>query len=247
MALRLHLAGALSNGVTREEIIDIFIQLSVYSGFPAALNAFSVARSVLALGVQPLQVDIPTPVVTENRTDRLERGKALLAKSSAASGSGDAVVRSFDDIALDLWRMIVEHSYGEIFSRKGFLDRISRAAAIAHFEHEDLIQYVLHIWSARWSATAAVAYQCSKGPCADIRHSGTRSTGSDVLFGKAIANAVLYSFSVHRARFEPKLCVQISLKSGLLAKRTVSFRPNAVIPEWLRTGRSCCEGGIEVS
>jgi 4-carboxymuconolactone decarboxylase len=131
-ALRLHLAGALANGVTREEIIELLIQLSVYRGFPAALNAFSVARSVFALGVQPLQVDIPAPVDTESRTDRLERGKALLAKSSAASG--DAVVRSFDDIAPDLGRMIVEHSYGEVFSRKGIdlkTRELSACAALA--------------------------------------------------------------------------------------------------------------------
>lgn len=131
-ALRLHLAGALANGVTREEVIELLIQLSVYRGFPAALNAVTVARSVFALGAQPLQIDLPTPIDKESRTDRLERGKALLAKSSAASG--DAVVRSFDDIAPDLGRMIVEHSYGEIFSRRGIdlkTRELSACAALA--------------------------------------------------------------------------------------------------------------------
>ncbi len=70
-ALRLHLAGALANGVMREEIIELLIQLSVYRGFPSALNAFSIARNVFALGVLPLKVDIPTPVDTESRSDRL--------------------------------------------------------------------------------------------------------------------------------------------------------------------------------
>ncbi|MER8509373.1 carboxymuconolactone decarboxylase family protein [Mesorhizobium sp. M0894] len=74
-ALRLHLAGAIANGVTREEIIELLIQLSVYRGFPSALNAFSVARSVFALGVQTLQVDIPAPVDTESRSDQLKRGE----------------------------------------------------------------------------------------------------------------------------------------------------------------------------
>ena len=131
-ALRLHLAGALANGVTREEIIELLIQLSVYRGFPAALNAFSVARSVFALGIQPLQIDIPAPIDKESRSDRLEREKALLAKSSAASG--DAVIRSFDDIAPDLGRMIVEHSYGEVFSRDGIdlkTRELSACAALA--------------------------------------------------------------------------------------------------------------------
>ena len=131
-ALRLHLSGAIANGVTREEIIELLIQLSVYRGFPSALNAFSIARSVFALGVQPFQLDIPAHIDTESRSDRLERGKALLAKSSAASG--DAVVRSFDDIAPDLGRMIVEHAYGEVFSRDGIdlkTRELSACAALA--------------------------------------------------------------------------------------------------------------------
>ncbi|PWU70748.1 carboxymuconolactone decarboxylase [Ochrobactrum sp. POC9] len=128
-ALRLHLAGALANGVTREEIIELLIQLSVYRGFPSALNAFSVAGSLFALGVPPLRVDIPAPVEMESSSDRLERGKALLAKSSAASG--DAVVRSFDDIAPDLGRMIVEHAYGEVFSRNGIDPKTRELSACA--------------------------------------------------------------------------------------------------------------------
>jgi len=46
--LRLHLRGALTNGVTREEIREVFIQTAVYCGVPAALEAFRVAREVFA-------------------------------------------------------------------------------------------------------------------------------------------------------------------------------------------------------
>lgn len=46
--LRLHVAGALRNGVTREEIREIFMQVAVYAGVPAGVDAFRVAREVLA-------------------------------------------------------------------------------------------------------------------------------------------------------------------------------------------------------
>ncbi|MBR1271242.1 carboxymuconolactone decarboxylase family protein [Bradyrhizobium sp. AUGA SZCCT0222] len=121
--LRLHIAGALAHGVTREEIIEVLIQLSVYRGFPSALNAFSVAKTVFAAGSQGMGADIALPIETQSRTDRLQRGRATLAKTSGSSA--DAVVRSFDDVAPDLGRMIVEHSYGEIFSRSG-IDMKSR-------------------------------------------------------------------------------------------------------------------------
>ncbi len=122
-ALRLHLAGALAHGVTREEIIEVLIQLSVYRGFPAALNAFAVAKDIFAARPPTIGANVPPPAVVESRADRLERGRATLAKTSGSSG--DAVVRSFDDVAPDLGRMIVEHSYGEVFSRSG-IDMKSR-------------------------------------------------------------------------------------------------------------------------
>jgi hypothetical protein len=41
-----HIHGALNVGVSRQEIIEIIIQMAVYAGFPAALNAMYVAKEV---------------------------------------------------------------------------------------------------------------------------------------------------------------------------------------------------------
>jgi 4-carboxymuconolactone decarboxylase len=46
--LKLHLRGALRNGCKRAEIEDTLIQLAVYAGIPAAVEAFRTAREVLA-------------------------------------------------------------------------------------------------------------------------------------------------------------------------------------------------------
>lgn len=46
--LKLHLRGALTNGVTREEIREVLIQTAVYCGVPAALEGFRMAREVFA-------------------------------------------------------------------------------------------------------------------------------------------------------------------------------------------------------
>ena len=46
--LKLHLRGALRNGVTREEIRECLLQSAVYCGAPAALDAFRTAREVFA-------------------------------------------------------------------------------------------------------------------------------------------------------------------------------------------------------
>ncbi len=46
--LRLHLRGALNNGVTRDEIKEVMMQSAIYCGVPAANSAFHVAREVFA-------------------------------------------------------------------------------------------------------------------------------------------------------------------------------------------------------
>jgi 4-carboxymuconolactone decarboxylase len=46
--LRVHVAGALRNGCTPEEIREVLLQVAVYCGVPAGVDAFRVAREVLA-------------------------------------------------------------------------------------------------------------------------------------------------------------------------------------------------------
>ena len=44
--LKLHIRGAINNGVTQEEMREIFLQAAVYCGAPAGLDSFKVAQSV---------------------------------------------------------------------------------------------------------------------------------------------------------------------------------------------------------
>ena len=46
--LALHVRGALRNGLTEEEIKEVFLQGAIYCGVPAARAAFAVAQPVLA-------------------------------------------------------------------------------------------------------------------------------------------------------------------------------------------------------
>jgi 4-carboxymuconolactone decarboxylase len=45
--LRVHLRGALGNGVTVAEIQEVLLQAGVYCGMPAALDAFRIAGAVI--------------------------------------------------------------------------------------------------------------------------------------------------------------------------------------------------------
>jgi 4-carboxymuconolactone decarboxylase len=44
--LQVHIHGALNVGCTREEVIEVIMQMAVYAGFPAALNGIFAAKEV---------------------------------------------------------------------------------------------------------------------------------------------------------------------------------------------------------
>ncbi len=44
--LKLHVRGALNNGLTQAEIMEVFLQTAIYCGMPAALDSFRAAREV---------------------------------------------------------------------------------------------------------------------------------------------------------------------------------------------------------
>ena len=46
--LKLHVRGALNNGVSKAEITEVFLQVAVYCGVPAAIESFRLAKEVFA-------------------------------------------------------------------------------------------------------------------------------------------------------------------------------------------------------
>ncbi len=46
--LKLHVKGAVRNGLKREEIMETLLQVAIYAGVPAAVDSFRIAREALA-------------------------------------------------------------------------------------------------------------------------------------------------------------------------------------------------------
>jgi len=51
--LKVHIGAALHVGCTREEILEVIMQMAVYAGFPAALNGLFVAKEAFAEHSEP--------------------------------------------------------------------------------------------------------------------------------------------------------------------------------------------------
>ena len=46
--LKVHVRGALNNGLTREEIREVLLQVGIYGGIPAAVDSFRIANEAFA-------------------------------------------------------------------------------------------------------------------------------------------------------------------------------------------------------
>jgi 4-carboxymuconolactone decarboxylase len=46
--LEVHIHGALNVGCTRQEVVEVILQMAVYAGFPAAINGMHAAKRVFA-------------------------------------------------------------------------------------------------------------------------------------------------------------------------------------------------------
>lgn len=46
--LKVHIHGALNVGCTRDEVVEVMMQMAVYAGFPAALNGLFAAKEVFS-------------------------------------------------------------------------------------------------------------------------------------------------------------------------------------------------------
>lgn len=68
--LRVHVHAALHVGCTPEQIVEVVMQMSVYAGFPAALNGLAAVREVFAeAGIAlPLRADAAANYIAANAT-----------------------------------------------------------------------------------------------------------------------------------------------------------------------------------
>jgi 4-carboxymuconolactone decarboxylase len=46
--LQAHVRGAITNGVTPEEIAEVLLQVAIYAGVPAAVDSFRIANEILS-------------------------------------------------------------------------------------------------------------------------------------------------------------------------------------------------------
>ncbi|MBI4814561.1 MAG: carboxymuconolactone decarboxylase family protein [Methanobacterium sp.] len=122
--LKVHIHGALNVGVSTEELVEVILQMSSYSGFPSAINGINILKEVL----QEKKIDFQ-PVPEKQEGDRFTRGAEWLSRLD--ENQVEVLKENFRDIAPDLTEFVVGFGYGDIYSRKNLNPKLRQIATIA--------------------------------------------------------------------------------------------------------------------
>jgi 4-carboxymuconolactone decarboxylase len=134
-SVQAHVEGALRAGATETEIKELLLQMTVYVGYPKTLAAVAVAQQVFTdLKQRGTPAATPQPELESRRqaeSNEVRYRRGLEALNQISKASGEAVVKSFEDIAPDLGRYILEFSYGDVFSRPNLDLKTRELATVA--------------------------------------------------------------------------------------------------------------------
>lgn len=122
--LNVHINGALNVGCSVEEILEVIIQMSSYSGFPGSLNAINVLKEV----IKDRKITFE-PVKEDKNGDRFSIGLEML--SQLEKNQMQILKENLDDIAPDMVEYIIAYGYGDVYSRKNLSLKMRQIATIA--------------------------------------------------------------------------------------------------------------------
>lgn len=134
-SVQAHVEGALRAGATEIEIKELMLQMTVYAGYPKTATAVSAAQEMLSdLKKRGVPAATPQPELESRRqaeSNEVRYQRGLEALNQISKASGETVVNSFEDIAPDLGRYILEFSYGDVFSRPNLDLKTRELATVA--------------------------------------------------------------------------------------------------------------------
>lgn len=122
--LNVHINGALNVGCSVEEILEVIIQMSSYSGFPGSLNAINVLKEV----IKDRKITFE-PVKEDKNGDRFSIGLEML--SQLEKNQVQILKENLDNIAPDMVEYIIAYGYGDVYSRKNLSLKMRQISTIA--------------------------------------------------------------------------------------------------------------------
>lgn len=128
--LKVHINGALNVGCTINEVKEIILQMSGYSGFPTCINAINALKDVLnereEQGIKDCIGDEPTNGIPP--IERYEVGAKEL--SELDNKQVELLENTYNEFSPDLVKLVI-HSYADIIGRNNLNKKYRQIATIA--------------------------------------------------------------------------------------------------------------------
>ncbi|MCD8166088.1 MAG: carboxymuconolactone decarboxylase family protein [Bacteroides sp.] len=128
--LKVHLNGALNSGCSINEVKEIILQMSVYTGFPRSINAMNAFKEVLHDRAEKgITDEIGKDVPMEENRNRYTVGAEYL--SLLSKGQEQVLRDNYGELSPELVQFTIEYGYGDIFSRDNLEMKYRQVATIA--------------------------------------------------------------------------------------------------------------------
>lgn len=128
--LKVHINGALNTKSSINEVKEVILQMSVYSGFPSCINAMNALREVLEdRRIREIRDKVGESPFRNDGITRLELGKQELSKLDDTQVKN--LEKAYNDFSPELVQYVLEYGYGDIFSRDNLSKKHRQIATIA--------------------------------------------------------------------------------------------------------------------
>ena len=127
--LKVHLNGALNTGSSINELKEVILQMSVYSGFPSAINGMNALKEILQERQTHGIIDEIGKSAKETTSDRLRLGEQELSKLDSLQV--ERLKNAYNDFSPELVKFTLEYGYADIFSRDNLSEKYRQIATIS--------------------------------------------------------------------------------------------------------------------
>lgn len=127
--LKVHINGTLNTGSSINEVKEVILQMSVYSGFPSAINGMNALKEVLQERQTHRIKDEIGKTAKETTSDRLRLGEQELSKLDSLQV--EKLKNAYNDFSPELVKFTLEYGYADIFSRDNLSEKYRQIATIS--------------------------------------------------------------------------------------------------------------------
>lgn len=126
--LKTHIRASLNVGLNKDEIMECIIQMCLYAGFPASLNAIQVAKEVFE---EDKVAKYQPKLHKSDQATRYKKGSVLIGEVYGNPNAAENLEKGLGDIAPDMARFILEFPYGDVYCRPGLNMKLREIATVA--------------------------------------------------------------------------------------------------------------------